>query len=313
MNRKMILPIGLLVGLIIAYFNADIGIFLKNMDMVGVLAGVIFLVYGYTIDFKKLKFGKKTFYSILIIILLNLVIIPLVGFCIGYIFLSGLSLLGFIIIVSMPPTLSSGVVMTENSDGNVILALVFTLVLNLVGIFIIPLLFNITLMHYGNVTINPINILISLVYVILIPIIVGAILKIVISKYAKNSVVLLMPNLCVIIITFICLSTAMSTLKNSSFNILLLIVLAAIIAHLIFISITYFTSVKILKEDVKNIKAFVFVGSQKTLPIAMFVLLAIMNKNSSEASSVIVIFYFMQLIIDSFISAKMGKKKDVRL
>lgn len=309
MNKKLILPVGLILAIILAYINSSLGIFLGRFNCIEFLVILLFFIYGYKFDFKNGVFKIRVLKSTIVIILSTLIIIPFVGMLIGYLFFSGMLLLGFIIITSMPPTLSSGIVITANSEGDELLAAIYTIVLNITGIFIIPLIYKVTLSSYGNINIKPIAIFYKLVIIILIPLLIGVVVRELFPKYTKSNCLTIMPSIFVIIITFISICYSMAVIKSDSIYLLLVIVLGALTAHFIFMAINYTISRKIMRYDIATVKAFVFVGSQKTLPIAMVVLFSIAkNKAILLATTVMVIYYIVQLIADSIISAGMKKK-----
>ncbi len=311
MNKKLILPVGLILAVILAYINSSLGIFLGRFNCIDFLVMLLFLIYGYKFDFKNGVFKVRVLKSTIVIILSTLIVIPFVGILIGYLFFSGMLLLGFIIITSMPPTLSSGIVITANSEGDELLAAIYTIVLNITGIFIIPLIYKVTISSYGNISINPLSIFYKLIIIILIPLLIGVVVRELFPKYIKLNCLSIMPSIFVIIITFISLCYSMAVIKSDSIYLLFVIVLGSLTAHFIFMAINYIISRKIMRYDIATVKAFVFVGSQKTLPIAMVVLFSIVKNNKAIllATTVMVIYYIVQLIADSIITAGIKKKR----
>ena len=54
--------------------------------------------------------------------------------------------MGLVVIASMPPTLSSGVILTENAGGHTVWAMLLTILLNLAGIFTVPFVLDLALL-----------------------------------------------------------------------------------------------------------------------------------------------------------------------
>jgi solute carrier family 10 (sodium/bile acid cotransporter), member 7 len=310
MLQKLLLPIGTVAALIMAYIAPQSGIYLKNMNLIAWLVVIIFWTYGYTHNITNIKFTRRTAIASIAIIINNLVLSALIGSFIGWLMLPTLAAVGLLVITSMPPTLSTGIVVTDNADGNAVLALLFTIILNLIGIIIMPIMFKVTLGGMQNIDISTEVILMKLIKIILIPLIIGYFMKLVVPKFNHFNLYKLLPSICVIIITFIGLSEAMSKIENVSINLLLLIISASIIVHFILLALNWFIGTKIVRLEKYDSKAMIFVGSQKTLPIALFVLFFIL-KYVALASVVCVLYYFIQILIDSAIAlmCKPGKNK----
>ncbi|HJO92684.1 MAG TPA: bile acid:sodium symporter [Victivallales bacterium] len=303
MLQKLLLPVGTLAALVIAYIVPQSGIYLKNLNLIAWLVVIIFWTYGYTHDITNIKFSRKTAIASVVIIINNLILSALIGSFFGWLLLPTLAAVGLLVITSMPPTLSSGIVITDNSDGNAVLALLFTIILNLVGIFLMPIMFKFTLAGFQNIDISSTLILLKLVKIILIPLVIGYFMKLIVPKYNHFNLYKLIPSICVILITFIGLSEAMSKIEEVNIGLLLLIIGASIIVHFILLAINWFIGSKIVRLEKYNNKAMIFVGSQKTLPIALFILFLIL-KDAALASVVCVLYYFLQILIDSAIAIK---------
>ncbi|MCP4180927.1 MAG: bile acid:sodium symporter [bacterium] len=303
MFQKLLLPVGTIAALIIAYIAPQSGIYLKNMHLIAWLVVIIFWTYGYTHDITNIKLNRKTAIASIVIVVNNLILSALIGSFFGWLLLPTLAAVGLLVITSMPPTLSSGIVITDNADGNAVLALVFTIILNLIGIFLMPIMFKFTLAGFKNIDISSTLILLKLVKIILIPLVIGYFMKLVVPKYNHFNLYKLIPSICVILITFIGLSEAMSKIEEVNISLLLLIIGVSIIVHFILLVINWFIGSKIIRLEKYNNKAMVFVGSQKTLPIALFILFLIL-KDAALASVVCVLYYFLQILIDSAIAIK---------
>ena len=135
------LPVGLLLALLIAWLAPDPGAMLQRLGFIPWMVVTIFLINGYQTRFKELPRGRRILSASIIAILISLLISPLIGLAV----VSSVSLpigaaMGLVVMATVPPTLSSGIVMTGIAGGNVAKALFLTILLNLVGVFTVPFL-----------------------------------------------------------------------------------------------------------------------------------------------------------------------------
>ena len=99
-------------------------------------------------------------------------------------------------------------------------------------------------------------------------------------------------------------SSSHEQLKNYPVRALLLAALGSIIMHLILLAGMWYGG-RLLRYSSYDCKALIFTGASKTLTLALTTL-AIMNAGSGEAVVPCMIFYFLQMLIDSSIAGKMG-------
>ena len=74
--------------------------------------------------------------------------------------------------------------------------------------------------------------------------------------------------------------------------------------HLILLAVMWYGG-RLLRYTAFDCTALIFTGASKTLTLALTTL-AIMNAGSGEAVVPCMIFYFLQMLIDSSIAGKMG-------
>ena len=135
------LPVGLLLALIVAVLAPTPGALLQQAGLVPWMVVIIFLVNGYQVDLKKLPRVGRAAKASVVAIAISLLLSPLIGLATVSLFeLPADVALGLVVMATVPPTLSSGIVMTQVAGGNVPKALFLTILLNLIGVLSLSLI-----------------------------------------------------------------------------------------------------------------------------------------------------------------------------
>ncbi|MCD4723044.1 MAG: bile acid:sodium symporter [Desulfobacula sp.] len=181
-------------------------------------------------------------------------------------------LLGMFLVAVMPTTISSGVGMTGNADGNMAHALFVTIVSNCIAIVSIPLVLSIFLLLQQQDTVLSIDqkaIIVKLLILVLLPLITGMFLKKMVFNITANrkKIMGIINQCCVICIVFMSLSGVKEILisKSSSF---FLIVPLVIVFHLCLLGFFCLVS-RLLNIGKGKRESVIFMGSQKTLPLSV--------------------------------------------
>ncbi|MBR2373724.1 MAG: bile acid:sodium symporter, partial [Lentisphaeria bacterium] len=112
MFKKLFLPVGMIVAVIMSFTFPEIGIAFKGLKLNNLLIIAIFLVCGWQTT-ADVKFDRKFLLIFISGALITLIAAPVAGWGIaGVLRLDPMSAVGLMVIAAMPPTLSSGVVMT---------------------------------------------------------------------------------------------------------------------------------------------------------------------------------------------------------
>ena len=302
--KNYILPTGIILALIISLVYPQAGIILKQLRGVEISVIVIFLIYGYTHNFREFNYGYGFIKNLLIVLITSLIIAPFIGLVTANLLLYPAAGLGLIVMSSMPPTLSSGVVITETAKGNTILALSLTIALNLIALFSVPATLSLILSSTNAIEISPVDLFIKLLILVFIPFIMGTLIRKSTPKLSSNNYLRLIPIFCIILAIWICMSISSSTLKEINLQTLILIVISVLFVHTILLIINYILG-SYIKADLPDKKAIMFLGSQKTLPLAAFIL-TILPQINATALIVCIIFHFCQLLLDSIIASIMS-------
>lgn len=138
---------------------------------------VIFFLSGVKLKTDEVKAAAQAWKALIFGLLSILVITPLLGFALIEIpFDTNEFAIGLALFAAMPTTISSGVVLTQEAKGNVALSLGLTVATNLLATVTVP--FVLQLFFTGSdASIDAVNLLVKLLLTILLPLIVGKVLR----------------------------------------------------------------------------------------------------------------------------------------
>lgn len=280
---------------------------LNDLSAVYLLIFILFFINGYLLELKKSDLSLKLGLSFIILSSVSLVICPvLLSYLIKNVNLSHSLLDGILIMSAVPTTLSSGIVITEISRGKQSWALYLTVGMNLLGIMTLPFVLSFILKKQ-DILLPTSELLFKLLVLVLIPIITGYSLKKILEK-PTNQYLSTLPSLCVLCTIAIFIGSSKDSLQKLNYQDLPAVLLICVMIHCTLLIVVYLTS-KLLHLSCRELKGVLFVGSQKTLPLAMTIL-AILFADPGLYILPCLCFHFFQLIFDSFIASRMVSTKN---
>ncbi|RUM48046.1 MAG: bile acid:sodium symporter [Desulfocapsa sp.] len=305
--KQLFLPLGLVSAIIVALFLPAGGIFIADNHGLKILVVIIFIVSGYQTGTRGLLLNRGLLFIFPAAALISLIIAPLLGLCIvKLIDLTLFPAMGLLIISAVPPTLSSGIVITDLSGGNTILALFLTVSLNLLGIFTLPFMLNFCLKAVGPVDVDQNALLLKMLFFVLLPFITGKLIRTLLKVHKISANWSYVNSSCVILMVYASLAVSKNIISDVTAGEYGIIFTAVTLLHILLLLINT-GSGKLLRLPLPDQKALLFVASQKTLPISIAVL-ANITCNTGSAIIVCLMFHFMQLLLDSFLAAFLQKK-----
>jgi len=222
--------------------------------------------------------------------------------------------IGLAVFCAAPTTLSSGVTLVDNAHGNAALALVFTIVTNVLAVVTMPLALSLVLSE-TEIHIDPVPILTKLLCIVLIPLTAGktarrndAVVEFV-KKYkwyfGKTS------NLCLMSIMWMKVSTAVPSLRGTPVVQILLLALCGPALHFLLLAFNS-AALAVLKLPMEEHRAVLIMSSQKTLPMSITVISLLPAVAGAQGAMAIpcLLSHFSQLFIDAFIVAKWNAAAD---
>lgn len=226
------LPVGLALAFIVAWLIPEPGRMLNQWGLIPWMVVIIFLINGYQTRLRQIPKEKSLIVTALLAIAINLLLSPFIGLFLAT--RSGLpdgAALGLVVMASVPATLSSGIVMTQLAGGDGTKALALTILLNLCGVFILPITLQATLGTAGIVALSPWVMLLQLIKIVLVPFFVGMLLRRIEILKLNPSLLKYTPSLCVVATVWMSMSSSTDVLKEISTASLLLILLCAGAVH----------------------------------------------------------------------------------
>ncbi len=304
MFKKLFLPVGMLVAVALAFIVPEPGIWFKSLKLNNWLIIAIFLVCGWQTT-ADLKFDRKFLLVFVTGALITLIAAPFAGWGIAKGFhLDPLSAAGLMVIAAMPPTLSSGVVMTGMAGGNTLLAMTVTIGYSFIGVFILPVILPLVLPEGTEIVVKPGKMLLDLALLVILPAVAGVGLRLLTKKKlpAWGGHI---PSLCVILLVWGFFSAASADMLKFPVGTLLAAAAGSLLLHVALMAGMWYGSA-LFKADVPERKAMLFTGASKTLTIA----LATLSIIGASGTAVIpcMVFYFLQMLIDSALAGKMAMK-----
>ncbi len=302
MFRTLFLPVGLICAVLLGFFLPSAAAFISDNNGLKILVCIIFLVSGYQTGEKGLSLNRRLPALFLAASCISLFLAPLLGLLVSNLLAFPVPLAaGLIIISTMPPTISSGVVITEVSHGNAVLALFLTVSINLLGIITMPFMLDFCLHAAGPIDIDQTRLLFKMFLFVLLPFILGKILRKIRAVDRISPVWGYVNSSCVILVVYSSMAGSRSAFSGLSISDYCMIVAAVAMVHCLLLLITQQTG-KFMALSNSDNKALVFVASQKTLAIALAVLASVEFETGS-AIIVCLVFHFFQLFLDSFLAS----------
>ena len=270
----------------------------------------IFLFSGFIIEADQIKAGIKDVKATAITLVVIVFAAPVAAYLLGFIPLETGVVLGLFIVAAMPTTLSSGVVMTGQAGGNMAHALFVTILSNCVAIISIPVILPLLLLSLKLKTelfIDQKAIFIKLILLVLLPLVAGLFLKktlVTITPAIKKRLGII-NQLIIICVVYMSLSGARQVLiaKSATFWEILPLV---VVFHLILLGISFGLS-RFLDIGRGRREAVLFMGSQKTLPLAVMIQITCFPEYGT-ALLVCVMHHILHLMIDGYLATRIGEK-----
>ena len=290
----------------------------------------IFLMSGLklkTADVKKaLRCWVGTGYAALAV----LVITPLLALALLRVDFGGPRELavGLALFACMPTTLSSGVILVGEALGNVALALLVTVVTNLLGIVTVPFAILLVFSTGDNsddadgaapLELDAGKLLVKLVLVILIPLCAGKALRHASARAraftaAHRIGMKLASSFFLGIIPWMKVSANTEQIGRLSARDLGAVALGGVGMHCCYLAFNGAVVWFLLPLGLKERKAAVITSSQKTLPVAMTVLLSLPASFGDQGliAIPIVVAHLMQIIMDAVLAARWAAQQNAR-
>jgi len=300
-----VLPVGLCAAILAALTLPDLGVLLHGWGLVPGLVALIFLISGLQTRAGTLRLEPRFGRTLASAALISLLLSPLLGWLLArYGGLAPDLALGLLVMALAPPTLSSCVVLTGAAGGKSLWALFMTLGLNLLGIFSIPLL--LTLLVGDTAGFSPWALLWQLLSIVLLPFLCGLLLRPLVPGGRWRGGLNQVPTLCVVLTVWMTLSHGRELLLQLSLAQLAGIGALALLLHLTLMGLALLAALGLGLEREEGY-ALLFTAAQKTLPVAVSVLVGLGVPTGVAVISCI-LFHFGQLMLDSMLVVPLRRR-----
>ena len=302
------LPAGLLLVLLLAWLQPAPGSALERAGLIPWMVATIFLVNGYQTRLRELPGGRTLIASSLIAVVIALLLAPFIGlFVTGMAGLPVAAAMGLVVMATVPPTLSSGIVMTRIAGGNAAKALFLTILLNLIGVVTVPYLLQLLLQSLGDVSLSPLSLLRQLLLIVVLPFAAGALARTWVRLPPRHWLLRYLPSLCVVATVWMAVSASAPALGRLDGGLLVTIALASLAIHASLLLLCLLVR-PLYRAAPADWIALLFPVSQKTLPVAVGIL-AGLDGSAGLALVACILFHFVQLFTDSVIAARLGRRR----
>ena len=309
--NRLILPIGLPLVMLFGVFLPAPGAALDQARPLGISVSdlcvlTIFFVNGLNMRLSGTR-DRQLLRALLLVLGINLILAPLLAA--GVIMSVDITLgvlLGMALMASVPTTLSSGAVIAINAGGDRVWALALTVVTVLIGSVTAPLA--ISALLSTAVSINPWPLLLDTAVMVLVPTAAGWLVRRTI--WPKQPAWLgLVPSAAVLTVVWMTMSTYADEARAMSLALIGLMVLVGAVGHGVLLGASSLASRGMPHRQAMPV---LFIGSQKTLPLALTMLVLVIEAvpalavAASVATITCVIWHFIQVFADSLLGNRLA-------
>ncbi len=306
--RRQFLPVGLVIVAVAGILYPAPGRYMAGLPTQNIAVSVIFVCAGLRLRTDEIRKALAAWSATLWGSLSILLVTPFVGtFLASRVPVAEEFQLGLALFFCMPTTLSSGIALTGQARGNNALALLLTVLSNVAGVFTMPFVLERLLGFLGHVELSATDLLFRLCISILIPLAVGKVLRLFWRDWvnANQTGIGLLSNLALIIVPWMEFSQSSERLLQIAVVSLLILILAGMGVHVVFLAINGLAARILLLEPAES-RAVVLLASQKTLPVALTVLafLPIPAEAKGLVAIPCVTSHLGQILIDAHVATR---------
>jgi len=296
--------IGIAIVVVLAFNFPVIGEKIKQWHLLKIGIFIAFLITGLTLETKAISDEIRNIKVLSAAIISSLVLFPIITFFLANIFYKNTLdfVVGACIIATAPATVASGTVLTAIARGNIPLSLFICIASNFVAIFSIPFSLNLLLQFNQNMDLPVFAMIKSLVLIVLIPVIVGQLLRMrlkhIVAPYRK--LFSIFAQLIVLLIIFNAVSSSTSKISQMGYEIIFVFAFM-ILLHTIILSLNFGLS-RLMRLNMPSMAAFTIHTSQKTLTVSYIVWAGYFASDLPLALIPPIAYHLTQMIMDTFLA-----------
>lgn len=270
------------------------------------LVAAVMFVTALPISFAQLAGAAGGRSAVGLALLLSMAVAPPLAYAIGWLLPESLAT-GLVVAACVPCTLASAAVWTRRGGGNDAIALLVTLVTNLLCFLVLPFWIKMLLGH--TVEDNAAGLSLRLLLLVVLPVVAGQLLRrfatvqqLTARHKAKLSVVAQLGVLCMVFFGAVSAGDTLATIDSAgaSWTIWLGLLVAVLALHLLLFSAGWFGSQAFGVRPADGLAAAI-AGSQKTLMIGLDVAIGF----GGLAILPMVAYHIVQLVVDTLLVEKL--------
>ena len=301
MFKKLFLPVGILLAVIWSLIHPAAGLFCKEYITTPAMIVAIFLVSGMQVKFNELKIDRKFIFALIFGSVFTLALLPFSGWlALHWISWDKALLAGLLVMLAAPPTLSSGIVMTQQSNGNMMLSIAITVFYNLIAIVTLPLVLGFLLNASNTGDVDSWKMFKQLVFTVMIPLFIGYGIKKYIFRNWYHKLIDYVSLIATIMLSLAFFAAARDSILAIPLMTVITVLITALIFHFFSMAALWFIG-RILRMSVADTKAMIFCGASKSATMAL-AMVAIAGLGSTAAAVPCLLFYALQLFLDAMLA-----------
>lgn len=300
----------LLVVLDSTGFLVTPGLWLKNHRGPDAVIVIIFFLSGLALDIRQVREGIADVKGTLLALFLIFLVAPTIGYFFSLLPLQTGLIVGVLLVASMPTTLSSGVVMTGSSGGNMAHCLFITIIANSLAVVTIPLSLSLLLGGENSQTIeiDQLPIMIKIATLVLTPLVAGIITRRLFSRQLQP--VLSYTSTCnqlgILSIVWMALCGSRNAIIDE-LNSIFVVIIVVFCFHLLLVLIALYLT-RVLKIMKGRRESVILMGGQKTLALPVILQVSLFPE-LGIALVVCVVHHIVHLIMDAYLTGYLKEKK----
>jgi len=276
--------------------------------------GVMFLIFflsGVSLAADQIKSGVSDFKTTILTLFIIFAVAPALGAVFTMAPLGVGIKIGLILVSIMPTTLSSGVVMTGASGGNITTALMITVLANALGIFTVPYTLGLFIgadTGGADIVLNKGALMVRIAFLVALPLFLGLLFRrIALPVLKKAGLSASVINQCaVLFMVWTALSKSRTTIVNG-LEILWMVIPLAMAFHAALLSFAVIIK-RLFRIERGRYEALIFMGAQKTLPLSLLIQVTLFPQYG-EALVMCVVHHMVHLMMDSYIVGWIARRK----
>ena len=308
--KKQWFLIGIASASLLAYFFPEWGDSLNRYGIFGCGIFLAFFITGLSLETRNILRQIVDVRAPLAAVFSCLFLYPLLAWIMAVQVFPHEIVVGVCIIAVGPVTVSSGTIMTAIARGNIPLSLFICILTSFLAIFTIPVMLNLFLSIGGGVELPILNMLGGLVLKVLLPIVLGQIVRPFLKKYIQriNHPLSIFQSSIIILIIFRAISSSAESISQAG-SVIISIIMFMFFMHFLMLFLN-FGIAKLLKLDRPSVTAFTIHTSQKTLTVTYIVWAGYFSNDYPMAFIPAISCQLIQMTVGTFV-AEFFRKRDV--